>query len=643
MSSRFAAWRFPFVLALLLSLVMIARPPVFNGDVAEYSLDTIALATHGSTDIRLADIARARELIPAYAQVYDALAADINAGREKIYPAFVRGREGKVYSIHFFGYSALGAIPYKVLDTLHRSPFRSFQIVNLAAVFVLGLALRRFFGSDARALAGVGLFMLCGGALYVNWTSPECVSAAGLLAGMLLFWSGAPAWGAVVAGIAGQQNPTIMFFFGFAPLLLALKHYGRGMSPADSVRAVLTKRNVAGLALGAAVFALPPLYNLYQWGVPNIIAKMYSDPTLIGKVRLVSFYFDLNQGMILAIPAVAVALLAWGWGRGRQARGNALVLAACTLFTLALAVPALAVLNWNSGAAGVMRYGFWAAMPFVFALLVRLAERPRWPLAAVIAIGVVQAAAMANALSYSYVEFSPLARTLLQRAPNLYHPEPEIFAERNGRNDDYIQPDRVYVYKVDGHPVKTLVNAANPRADLLLCGSGGRLAPDNRYVESAHGWRYVDGPARCINDGSPNRSFVADQFTTGVGISLASGWSGVERNGGAWDGVWSDGARSHLVLTTAGLNPETLSLSGQYLDGNHRTRVIVNGEDLGWHQLNQEGPLALPARVRSAATLEVQLEHEAPHSPGATDPRKLAFFLQQVDLHGAATAAAQAR
>jgi hypothetical protein len=39
----------------------------------------------------------------------------------------------------------------------------------------------------------------------------------------------------------------------------------------------------------------------------------------------------------------------------------------------------------------------------------------------------------------------------------------------------------------------------------------------------------------------------------------------------------------------------------------------------------------------------VQLEHEAPHSPGATDPRKLAFFLQQVDVHGAATAAAQAR
>jgi hypothetical protein len=643
MGPKLAAWRFPLVLALLLALAMIARPPVYNGDVVEYAVDTVALATHGSADIRPADIARAKELLPSLAEPYDLLAADMQAGRDKVYPAFVRGREGKVYSIHFFGYSALAAIPYKVLDALHRSPLRAFQVVNLAALFVLGLALRRFFGSDLKALGGVGLFMLCGGALYANWTSPECVSAALLLAGLLLSWSGAPAWGAFAAGVAGQQNPTILFFFGFAPLLVVLKHYRAGESIGAGVRAVLTRGNLAGLALGAAVFALPPLFNLYQWGVPNIIAKLFSDPGLVGVVRLESFYFDLNQGMILAIPAVAVALLAWGWGRGRQARGDVLVLGACALFTLALAAPALAVLNWNSGAAGVMRYGFWAAMPLVFALLARLAGHARWPAALVLPLAVAQAAAMLHAASYGYVEFSPLARMLLERAPGLYHPEPEIFAERNGHNDDYIQPDRVYVHTVEGRAVKTLVNAANPRANLLLCGSGAILSPDNRYVDSARGWRYIDGPARCIRDGTPNRSFIAEQFTTGVGISLASGWSALERNGGSWDGVWSDGARSRLVLATAGLNAQTLALAGQYLDGNRRTRVIVNGQDLGWHRLDQEGPMTLPASVRQAETLVVELEHEEARSPGQADPRKLAFFLHQVDLRGAAALAAQKR
>jgi hypothetical protein len=631
------------ILAVLLSLLFFKHPPYLGGDVVEYTLDTVALAAHGTPDIRMSDIERARELAPQLAGVYDTLAADMRAQKDKVYPAFIRGREGKIYSIHFFGYSALAAVPFKVLDALGRAPLRAFQIVNLAAIFVLGLALRRFFGCDNKPVAGLMLFLLCGGTLYWDWTSPECVAAACLLAGLLFFSSGAPVAGALLAGLAGQQNPTILFFFAFAPLLLALQKYRAGTPFPAAARSVATKRNVLGLALGAAVFALPPLFNLYQFGVPNIIAKLFSDSRLIGLVRLESFYFDLNQGMILAIPAVLAALLLWGWGRGRAARGEAFLLLACMLFTLALALPALAVLNWNSGAAGVMRYAFWAAMPLLFALLLRLREHAHRQGALLAVVAVAQLACMIHASKYSYVEFSPLARTLLQRAPALYHPEPEIFAERMAGNDDYIQPDKVYVYKVAGQPVKSLVNAANPRADALLCGDGGTLAPDNRYTDSARGWRYIDGPVRCLHGVLPRQSFSVEQFATGTGVSLASGWSAVERNGGAWDGAWSDGARSRLVVTPArDLHPALVSLAGSYLDGNKRTRISVNGIDLGWHQLDQEGPIALPAAARDADTLDIELQHEAPHAPAANDRRALAFFLHEVSLRGDTASAGKA-
>jgi hypothetical protein len=103
----------------------------------------------------------------------------------------------------------------------------------------------------------------------------------------------------------------------------------------------------------------------------------------------------------------------------------------------------------------------------------------------------------------------------------------------------------------------------------------------------------------------------------------------------AWDGGWSDGARPRLVVTPArGLPPTLLSLAGSYLYGNKRTRITANGTDLGWHQLDQEGPIALPAAVRQAETLEIALEHEAPHSPGPAAPRTLAFFLPEVSLRG---------
>jgi hypothetical protein len=493
-----AGWRFPVVLALLLALLPSLYPPVLGGDVIEYTLDTVAIATHGTPDIRLQDIARAKQMQPGLAAGYELLEKDMRVGKRPEFQAFIQGRSGDVYPVHFFGYPMLAALPFKVLEQLGAPPFKAFQFVNLLAVFILGLALQRFFGSSFKALAGVALFLLCGGWLYWNWSSPECVSAAALLSGMLLFTSGAPVAGAVLAGLAGQQNPTIVFFFGFAPLLLLVQGYRSGAGVKANLQAILTRRHLAGLALGAAVFALPPLFNLVQYGTPNPIAKLFSDPALIGLVRLESFFFDLNQGMILAIPAVLAALAVWGWNRHRALP----VLAVCFAFTLALAVPALAVLNWNSGALGVMRYAFWAAMPLLFALLLRLRDSVRWPAPLLVGIVLVQAFFMFHAGRYGYVEFSPVALRLLAHAPALYHPEPEIFAERMAHNDDYIQPDKVYVYKVDGKVVKTLVNRDNPQLDTELCGSGAVLAPDNKFTDSYRGWRYIDGPARCTPAGT---------------------------------------------------------------------------------------------------------------------------------------------
>jgi hypothetical protein len=295
-----------------------------------------------------------------------------------------------------------------------------------------------------------------------------------------------------MAGLAAQQNPTIVMFFAFAPLLGLCADWRHGAGFKANAKAQLTRANVTGFAAGLAVFALPPLFNLVQFGVPNIIARKFSDPGLISGTRLVSFFFDLNQGAIVALPGVAAALLAWGWRR------NLNLTALCLALVLALIVPALAVLNWNSGAAGVMRYAFWAGMPLVFALLLRVRTHGRWPPLLALWLVLTQAGAMVNASSYSYVEFSPLARFVLVHAPDHYHPEPEIFAERMAHNDDYIQPDKVYVYRPAGRPAKALFNDANGNAGTQLCGAGRTLAPGNRIVASSQGWRYLDGDPLCM-------------------------------------------------------------------------------------------------------------------------------------------------
>ncbi|MFC0253439.1 hypothetical protein [Massilia consociata] len=627
-----SSWRFPVLLALVLAALVALFKPMYNGDVVEYTVNTVGIADHGTPDIRLEDIARVRALLPGMlTEPFDLLEQGMRNNDEKLYAAFVRGRDGDVFAVHFFGYSLLAAAPFKLFEALGIPPFKAFQVVNAAAVFVLGLALRRFFRSEARAWIGLALFMLCGGALYLRWTSPECVSAAALLGGLLFFTSGAPVAGSLLAGLATQQNPTILFFFGFAPLFKLWLDYDRQQDLLANLRALLAPRTVLGLAAGMALFALPPLFNLWQFGVPNIIAKLFSDPTLISTTRLVSFYFDLNQGMVIGIPGLLlVLLLSLWWCRGQ--RGHLGVLAIAVLFTLALAVPAMAVLNWNSGAAGVMRYAFWASMPLLFALFVLLRRLAQWPRALVGGMLALQASAMAHAASYGYVEFSPAARLLLARAPQLYHPEPEIFAERAGRHDDYIRPDQVYTLRgADGVPMKTLVNAANAHLDEQLCGRGGALAPDLPSVATTRGWRYIDGPLRCVAGNYVQRSFGFEDLQAGSAIVLSEGWNRLEANGPGWNGVWSNGARSRLRVRVDGAPVQSLLVTGHYLDPNRRTRIVVNGADLGWHALDGTGPLPLPPGARAAA-LDIELEHETPRSPGASDPRPLAFFLREVSV-----------
>jgi hypothetical protein len=618
-----SAQRITLLLAAVLAALLFLVPPVHHGDAAEYAVTTIALAAHGTPAIRPDDIIQAKRLLPSYQGVYNILEQDMRENKAKVYPAFARGRKGDVYAIHFFAYSALAVLPYKLLELAGQDPLKCFQVVNLAAVFVLFLALARLFGSHVRALLGVALFMLCGGALYLAWSSPECLSAAFLLAALALYTSGAPIAGSMLAGVAAQQNPTILAFFVFAPLLDLCLAWNDGAR----LERALQRPKLLGLAAGATLFALPLLFNLWQFGVPNIIARLFSDASLIGPERLLSFYFDLNQGLAIGIPGVLAALVWWSWRR------QGAVLALCTLMTLALALPALAVLNWNSGAQGVMRYAFWVAMPLVFTLLLRLRGLAHWPLPLMAALALAQGAAMASALSYTYVQFSPLASLVLEHAPGIYHPEPEIFAERAGQHDNYLELEKIYAYAHAGSVVKILYNVRQPHIEEQLCGSEGALAAGNRYVESTRGWRYIDGPLRCVSGQLAQHSFQAEQFKADGAVHLADGWNGIEMNGGAWNGAWSNGPRSRITVKGEALaQARSLAILGFYMQGNTRTRVRLNGVDAGWRALDKLERMPLPPLAPGTA-LVIELEHEAPHR---ADPRAQGLFLREITLQGGA-------
>jgi hypothetical protein len=484
---------FAIQLALVL-LALLATKPDKAGDFFEYGVTAIAIARHGTPELRPEDAALAAALSPeaGYRKLFLEMRDNIARGGQIPMPGLYRGKDG-VFSIHFFAYPALAALPFRLLmDAGAANPFKAFQLVNFGALWLLGMVMFRFFGSSRRAFTALALVLVSGGILYGNWCSPELVTAAALLAGMMLFVRGRPLAGGLLAGLAAMQNPSLAFFSVFAPLFAVL--HARSGRPAEGLPrwgALL-----AGAAVQGVLALVPFAFGLWQWGTPSIIALHSTDRSLVSLARLHSYYFDLNQGMILAVPGILVLLAAVvPKERRRLALGAALLTG---LFMLALALPALSALNWNAGGKGVLRYAFWGAMPLLFLAFTWLRDRARWPRALLGLVFLMQAGVMAHAKRYDYTEFSPLSRWVLAHAPGLYNPDPEIFFERSRNADGGLDAQAVAVYPRQGPARKILFKAGSDSAGRQLCPAGQRLAPSLPLVELREGWRYLNGAPACM-------------------------------------------------------------------------------------------------------------------------------------------------
>jgi hypothetical protein len=141
---------FAIQLALVL-LVLLATKPDKAGDFFEYGVTTIALARHGTPDVRAEDAAMAAALSPeaGYRDLFLAMREHIARGEQVPMPGLYGGRDG-VYTIHFFAYPALAALPFRLLvEAGAANPFKAFQLVNLGALWLLGLVM--FLISDRAA------------------------------------------------------------------------------------------------------------------------------------------------------------------------------------------------------------------------------------------------------------------------------------------------------------------------------------------------------------------------------------------------------------------------------------------------------------------------------------------------------------
>lgn len=623
------------ILCTVFALLCLAKARLI-GDGIEYLAMSQGFVAHGSPDLRRTDIA-AFAAMPPQALARGRLDPDsLAAASERIERegaivlGFARAQDGSVHAIHFWMYSLLAAPLYALVVVLGGNPFMSLVLLNLLILGATAWRLKTWYPQAGLPL--LALFALMGPVYYAVWTGPEVMSACcALLASLALLRRELPL-AVALAGLGATQNPSVAALIPAAAAyaLLVRCFPSAALAPPSTPDG----RPVRGMLLAAAgilLAALPYLYNQALFGMPSIISRHFTDLGLVGPERLFSFLFDLNQGLLVGFPALLSCAVCMLPAVARERRPAWLLhLALAVLVTLGMALPTLAATNWNSGAIVVARYAYWSAMPVLAVCLAGLAQpevrvRTRW-----LALGVavlLQALAAWQALpgkGPAFTMHGRLARWVLDHAPGYYHPDPEIFLERERRREDWLTHDQVAVHRGPTGATKLMRFWSNSADAGGLCAPGTHLAADS-VVTLDSGWRYYNAPLRCAPGAAP-------AMRIGIGAAmpaiLGAGWSVVQ--GGA---VWNEGPRASLrIALPAGRVARAIGFDGYYHYGLRSSRVRINGVDLGSTALGK-APLALPAGLGAAPVLDIAIAHTAaPRPASARDMRALGFLLQAVHV-----------
>jgi hypothetical protein len=441
---RLAA-RAAFALVAVALLVHAASTPAEKyGDGWEYTYQLEALARHGTPDLRDEDLAAANARFTQWTWHGFPDHQSVSTAQHR------QAANGKWYGIHFWGY-ALTCVPAKfALREAGEDELAAMKVTN-AAWYLAGVAAALFglSGSVFRRVVFAGLVSAGPVFWYVQWTGAEIYSWSLAVMAVVALDTRRYGLAAALAGLGAMQNPPLVCLAGAAILAALWRREWR---------------SAAAGVLGTGLAFVPALFCYAHFGKPSLIEKEATRVSAISYGRTWGLAIDLNQGLLPYVPLLLVG----------AAIGAAVLLyrrnATAVALLLALAGMGVAVqlqVNWNAGCLGMMRYLVWMT-PVLGWLAVegiwgRLAGRV---LLAVAVAGQIALAAYGPPAKDSHVFHSPLARWVMDNAPTLYAPVPEVFVERVTHREmvdqEWTRPQTLPVAYVrdDGVVTKILIHPA---------------------------------------------------------------------------------------------------------------------------------------------------------------------------------------
>lgn len=370
------------------------------------------------------------------------------------------------------------------------APAIAFVLCNWAFVFIaLVYLVWGWGGTPTQKQLLAGLFLLSGTTYYIWWTHPEVFTASLLLLALMTASDRRYLWSMFLVAIAATQNPPLLFLTAALAVMVAYdKHLIHLTCRSVSIQLKGNYQTIL-LSILALSIALAPVIFFYKvLGVSNpIVAAGGADISLISLSRLYSLFFDLNQGMVVAMPGVFLGvvillflgiLMAWRIKKPASVIVPFLPLLLGVLISIVMAVPALATTNWNHGQSVFSRYAYWLSIPIIFGFVTSLKSLPRrWG----IGLGATVIIIQLMTLSYygvwgrnwrsDYLSFKPMAQYVFLHYPWLYNPVPEIFIERlshqEGMPEIHDKKLLVFSYPNNDNPTKILVHQSQIKDEYI--------------------------------------------------------------------------------------------------------------------------------------------------------------------------------
>jgi hypothetical protein len=507
------------VLSFYFALVL---PPKIYGDGLEYTVQLWALASHLSPEIRPSDI----ESLSSYIQGHDIIGFRESFLSDLVEQVrskglgdglFFESRSGQYFGLHFWFYSAVCAPIKWTLQLLQGNELKAFQLTNAV---LLALSLAYLFSASSLSMesrfAIALLFYGVGTSDYLRWPGTETFSAAACLVASVAFLEGRLLFSTFAFGICALQNTLVALMI---PVIFVsqLDHWLK-LPVSEKVRLV------GRFTLAGSCSLLPIAWFFVLFGTPSLIAKEgYLQPGNMTFSRLYSFFFDLNQGMVVGagwiVGLAGLVLLArffssskaLGWcGMNQMFHRDDWLLVGMLLMTIGV----LPQRNWNAGQSVYLRYALWLSIPLMVWTVYQgeRGELKRWWLRGVVVAQLltifmfgVFAGADAGA---GYLQHKWVPNAVLSHAPWAYNPDPEIFAERTLGREVYLDEWRKPIlYRIVRNGTITKILVHESQLDTLseeACGKhselltleGGPIRPD-MLQRTRSNFVYISGSFHC--------------------------------------------------------------------------------------------------------------------------------------------------